>query len=429
MKSCQRLAAELIAGIIVGSKLWKFEKREKLLNCLKDKLEEVLLKVPQENEQYWGTCIGIICRSCEPRQVGWLLDLLFKLLKSTTTISSKIKTRIYLLHSALYEFEWRVPYEWKRLHDHCLKLTNNRFQNVRHSVGSCLATSAIFHNKDAYYYPEIDQKFKYLKISGIIDEINTKIEPLWNEALNSNQPQNNNVYLIRHSSNEFKEEKLHLLTLISCLSSHQSMTGKYLDTSSIKLLPLLMHYSNDRTNEELRICCITFVMQDIGLSFISNDQIDVLFEVCQTIQEQGTWKSKITLLRFLQVFVFTNLFILRAKNETLDLIRSLLLDLLVDDRFEVREACAETLSGLIRAGILSVDEQLLESTETLSSSQQSIERHSGVLAMASIVMAFPYSVPSVLPKLLMDLCNHATEPQPIYASVKWAISEFKVSFY
>uniref|UniRef100_A0A915MLI2 Proteasome activator complex subunit 4 C-terminal domain-containing protein n=1 Tax=Meloidogyne javanica TaxID=6303 RepID=A0A915MLI2_MELJA len=166
-----------------------------------------------------------------------------------------------------------------RLANYCIKLTDNTFQNVRQRAGSCLATCAFFYHKDAFYYPELDEKFKYLKIGQVIDEINGK---------------------------------------------------------------------------------------------------------------------------------------------------SLLLNLLVDGRFEVREASAETLSGLVRAGIISVDEQLVKSAETLASSpKQSIERHSGVLALASIVLAFPYSVPSFLPKVLMHLCKHATEPQPIYGTVKRALSEFK----
>jgi len=48
--------------MICGSKLWKFEKREKILKLLIPRLETTLLEVPQENEKYWGTCIAtIVC--------------------------------------------------------------------------------------------------------------------------------------------------------------------------------------------------------------------------------------------------------------------------------------------------------------------------------------------------------------------------------
>ena len=70
-----------------------------------------------------------------------------------------------------------------------------------------------------------------------------------------------------------------------------------------------------------------------------------------------------------------------------------------------------------------------------------MQRHAGVLSLAAIILAFPYTVPSFLPDVLMSLCRHATEPQPVYVSnalsklltkdvacqgtVKKALNEFK----
>uniref|UniRef100_A0A914LUY5 Proteasome activator complex subunit 4 C-terminal domain-containing protein n=1 Tax=Meloidogyne incognita TaxID=6306 RepID=A0A914LUY5_MELIC len=77
-----------------------------------------------------------------------------------------------------------------------------------------------------------------------------------------------------------------------------------------------------------------------------------------------------------------------------------------------------------------MDEQIVKSAETLASSpKQTLERDSGVLALASIVLAFPDSVPSFLPKVLMHLCKHATEPQPIYITVKLATSDVQIFAY
>ena len=54
-----------------------------------------------------------------------------------------------------------------------------------------------------------------------------------------------------------------------------------------------------------------------------------------------------------------------------------------------------------------------------------LERHAGVLALASIILAFPYSVPEFLPDLLVRLVAHLAEPNPIQATVKKAISDFR----
>ncbi|KAF7624668.1 hypothetical protein Mgra_00010059 [Meloidogyne graminicola] len=420
--SHQRLASELVAGLISGSKFWKFEKREKLLNLLIPKLEQFLLEIPLESEKYWGLCFATIGICCEPKQVCWLIELFFQLITIPTEISSQLQNRLYLLQSLLYQFKWRVPVEWKRLANFCNRLIDNTFQNVRMRVGSCLATCACFDYTKAFYYPEIEEEFKFLRICEVVDEVNKKLEPLWNEAICST----NNDLMKRVASNtstavlidnidELRREKLSFLTLISFLYSINSLTGTFTDSSRIRLLPLLTHYANDKTDEELKASCITYIIKYLGLYVVCVDQIDVLFEVCKTIQERGSWKAKITLLRFLQ-----------SKEGSIYKLRTLLFKLLIDNRFEVREASAETLSGLVRAGILCVNEQLIQSAEQLSSSpKQSIERHSGVLTLAAIVLAFPYSVPSFLPKVLMHLCSHATEPQPIYGTVKRALSEFK----
>ncbi|KAK6108995.1 hypothetical protein QQG55_34230 [Brugia pahangi] len=60
-----------------------------------------------------------------------------------------------------------------------------------------------------------------------------------------------------------------------------------------------------------------------------------------------------------------------------------------------------------------------------SREENGTKRHAGVLALSAIVQAFPYSVPSFLPKILMQLCRHTCDKQPMQDTVKKALSEFK----
>lgn len=76
----------------------------------------------------------------------------------------------------------------------------------------------------------------------------------------------------------------------------------------------------------------------------------------KTIEKCVWWKTKTGLLRFLQVFVFTNIFFLRPYREQ---IQELLLRLIADERLEVRTLAAQTLSGLFHCAYLSVDQILL----------------------------------------------------------------------
>lgn len=63
------------------------------------------------------------------------------------------------------------------------------------------------------------------------------------------------------------------------------------------------------------------------------------------------------LLRFLQVFSFTNMFLLT--KEHVKRIKDLLLRLMVDPHIEVREAAASTFSGLIYCSFLDVNDDLI----------------------------------------------------------------------
>ena len=43
-------------------------------------------------------------------------------------------------------------------------------------------------------------------------------------------------------------------------------------------------------------------------------------------------------------------------------------------------------------------------------------RHAGVLGLCACVRAFPYDVPPLMPRVLMDLSTHVNDPQPIQVS-------------
>ncbi|PAA64587.1 hypothetical protein BOX15_Mlig005545g3 [Macrostomum lignano] len=52
-------------------------------------------------------------------------------------------------------------------------------------------------------------------------------------------------------------------------------------------------------------------------------------------------------------------------------------------------------------------------------------RHSGVLGLCSIVESAPYDVPAHLPPVLMQLCQHVNDPEPIKSSVRSTLASFK----
>jgi len=77
-ESTQRCVAEIIAGLIRGSKHWTFEKVEKLWQLLCPLLRTALSNITVETYNDWGTCIATSCESRDPRKLHWLFELLLE---------------------------------------------------------------------------------------------------------------------------------------------------------------------------------------------------------------------------------------------------------------------------------------------------------------------------------------------------------------
>ncbi|ELW47867.1 Proteasome activator complex subunit 4 [Tupaia chinensis] len=77
-ESTQRCVAEIIAGLIRGSKHWTFEKVEKLWELLCPLLRTALSNITVETYNDWGTCIATSCESRDPRKLHWLFELLLE---------------------------------------------------------------------------------------------------------------------------------------------------------------------------------------------------------------------------------------------------------------------------------------------------------------------------------------------------------------
>ncbi|KAI1719470.1 proteasome activator complex subunit 4 [Ditylenchus destructor] len=397
-EGAQRLASEIVAGLINGSKLWTFEKLEKIWSWLRPRLSSAWEEtISNESERNWGTSLATICGTCEPRMIGWLLDLLFALVRKPTENTFHMTTRLYLLHCALNQ--WRIPSLWYQLYCHCSQLVGHTYQNMRFRVGSCLASSAFSELPGIYVDPDLRSSLNLVTEKEIIGIMNSQLKAtgLWKmvfreddgDTKTSNQKTAttsapNGVVL---SEAELKRGRLIMITMVNTIYSLASVSLAPLNNATtLQLIPLLAHFSNETNEEELKTSCQTHLIRSMAPADLSDENISVLLDVCE---------------------------------------QDLVLSLMSDPRLDVRISAAQTLSGFIHCGYFSADTNLIERVVNLASSKQSEEQHSGVLALSAIIQAFPYSVPSFLPSLLMALCKHAHDREPNYGVVKKALSEFK----
>ncbi|XP_033963005.1 LOW QUALITY PROTEIN: proteasome activator complex subunit 4B [Pseudochaenichthys georgianus] len=149
-----------------------------------------------------------------------------------------------------------------------------------------------------------------------------------------------------------------------------------------------------------------------------------------------SWHARFSVLTYLQIMVFYNLFTLLSVPAAVLHIRKLVMQLLLDEQLEVRDMAGTTLSGLLQCQFFPLDSSLQTELQTLSqtrlprargelASTDLVRRHAGVLGLSACILSSPYDVPDWMPQILMDLSDHLNDQQPIDMTVKKTLSEFR----
>merc|ERR1711871_1286328 len=114
----------------------------------------------------------------------------------------------------------------------------------------------------------------------------------------------------------------------------------------------------------------------------------------------------------------------------------------MDTQLEVRVVASQTLSGMVRCGLINDDllQRCIDLSHTkitkakrnransaskssdpvLSEEERSarVRRHAGILGVQAFVTGFPYEIPKWLPEVLLALAEKINDPEPLKASVK-----------
>ena len=199
------------------------------------------------------------------------------------------------------------------------------------------------------------------------------------------------------------------------------------------------------SDEELHQDC-RLGLSCVAQSVVDDDDISKVVDTIETVIASKSWHARHTVLNYIQVFVFSNLFSLRANATATSSLQRMIIDLLQDEQFEVYRMASITLSGLIQCGIIPLDESILNLGRELSSTklkqkkkgtpttsasqnpdyqQRLLKRHAGILVLSACVLSAPYTVPDWMPEIVMRLSDHLHDPQPIQGTIKRTLSDFR----
>ena len=207
------------------------------------------------------------------------------------------------------------------------------------------------------------------------------------------------------------------------------------------MYPVDQQGADEELHQDSRLC-----LSCIAQSFVNEDDIPKVIETMEGIIVSKSWHARHTVLCYMQVFAFTNLFLLCADDSATAALQRMIINLLQDEQFEVYRMASITLSGLIQCGVIQLNDFIFDLGRELShtklkqkkkgmgfdrASQDAeyqeclLKRHAGVLVLSACVLSAPYTVPDWMPELVMCLSEHLHDPQPIQGTVKRTLSDFR----
>ncbi|KAM4771368.1 proteasome activator complex subunit 4 [Rhinophrynus dorsalis] len=438
-ESTQRCVAEIIAGLIRGSKHWTFEKVESLWNFLCPLLRTALANITVESYSDWGTCIATSCESRDPRKLHWLFELLVESPLSGEGGSFVDACRLYVLQGGLAQQEWRVPELLHRLLMYLEPKLTQVYKNVRERIGSVLTYIFMIDVSLPNTAPTLSPR-----VSEFTARLLDKLKPLMDadEEIQNHIMEENGV-----GEQDERTQGIKLMkTILKWIMASAGRSFCSAVPEQIQLLPLLFKIApveNDNNYDELKRdakMCLSLMSQ--GLLY--PEQVPLVLDVLKQTAKSNSWHARYTVLTYVQTMVFYNLFIFLHNKDTVQSIRWLVLQLMADEQLEVREMAATTLSGLLQCNFLSMDDSMQAHFEQLCKTRlpkkrkrdlglavdtipsgDLVKRHAGVLGLSACILSSPYDVPTWMPQLLMDLSAHLNDPQPIEMTVKKTLSNFR----
>uniref|UniRef100_A0A665UKH4 Proteasome activator subunit 4b n=1 Tax=Echeneis naucrates TaxID=173247 RepID=A0A665UKH4_ECHNA len=428
-ESSQRCVCEITAGLIRGSKLWSFSKVDRLWQLLCPLIRTALTNITEETYTDWGTCIATASEGRDPRKLHWLFEMLMESPLSGEGGSFRDASLLYVLQGGLAQQQWRVAELLHRLLAYLEPKLTQVYKNVRERIGSVLTyifmIDVALPNTQPTFSPHVAE---------FVARVLERLKPLTSE------PEiHNHVHEENTQETDERTQAIKLLkTVLKWLMVSAGRTFTTPVQQQLQLLPLLFKIapveideSYDEMKQDARTC-LSLMSQ--GLLY--PEHIPLVLAALEDMAGSRSWHARFSVLTYLQITVFYNLFTLLSVPAEVFRIRKLVMQLLLDEQLEVRDMAGTTLSGLLQCQFFPLDSSLQTQLQTLSqtrlpkargelASTDLVRRHAGVLGLSACILSSPYDVPDWMPQILMDLSGHLNDPQPIEMTVKKTLSEFR----
>jgi len=432
-----RAAAEMIGGLVRGSKHWPLGAQDTLQAWLLRVLPRAMLECTLDSQPAWQMCVEYMFHGRDPRRLHALLAHLWEqaeaVLQAQPARSPGQQAHAQqLLASAVHALQSKAA-AWgtAALADTYVRLFAHDYQEVRKAVCEGLVELELAHARPAFRDMAALREAASGCGSLLASDAALEQRCAWLQTqlrtwrtCRTPSAQGTSAYDRAASTG----------ALWVCLSLDDHRVGP-MATHVLALVPDLLAAFQLRDNEELAETAHDVLVQLVSYP-LSAAQVPALLDaLLEVLRHSPSWHARLDTLPLLQIVYVQHLFLLapRARQDVLDV----LMALLRDAHREVREMAAATLAGVVRC---SQRTQILPLSRTFAALaatplprrgapgfDAALERvHAGVLGAAALVAAFPYEVPDWMPPLVLDtLAPHSESPAPVCHTVRQCAAEFR----
>ncbi|GAA5988215.1 hypothetical protein JCM11641_001615, partial [Rhodosporidiobolus odoratus] len=440
----QRAAGELIGGIVRGSKHWSLSKQKKLWDWLSPKLPELFQSMTVESQVSIEMLCEYILNARDPRRNQPLIEYITSLsIDDESSEAFNVSKQQDLVGTAMKALSWRFTPWADSYIEMYSKHIAHPYQEVRTVIADNLRVLCELRLHPSYSSVEeflrdaqrVDGTSKSLvavdsAYEARIDEFGRKLAE-WREE---RKPAS-------EGAQAYDKASMTILTWIwSSVSEFRTSSAFPFIT---KLLPELFKMQETTDNPELTRMAGRVLLACAALQFPVHLVKPLMRQFIDLLRNSKSWRTRLDIMLPLQVFFFHHLFFL--SDATVSDLMDALVALLSDEKVEVREAAANTLSGIVRcsqrsaiAGFIAKFRKVLKETkipkrrdkegkEVAGYQPALLAAHSAVLGISSLLKAFPYEVPPFVPSILLEMGRHSTSPPPVSMTVRATLRDWKAS--
>ncbi|UJR17800.1 hypothetical protein I4U23_004699 [Adineta vaga] len=428
-EASSQLAAEIVAGIIRGSKYWTIEMHNELWLKLTPFLNKVCANLSWEVVTSWYYCFWHVLGDADPRRMYRVIEFLLSLMNIPSTANGISETSRWYLVKILSNCEWHIPKVWHAVSTYAKELLDHPHSAVRERIIS------IFNRA---FYCDVTlpngQSTRHPNMNLFLSFVRKRLQEAMDICEKSSRVDSSDE--VAKIVSERQQALVFIETVIELYIKILSGCLQPIKRGMIELFPELCNLENIVSHDEDLQVRLTLSRTTITTLHIQVPFLEEFIEQIECVIKSDKWHARRAAIEFIQYLIFGNLFNARPFSPR---IRKIVLGHLSDEQLEVRTIASVTLAGLYQCNFIPITKEDLEYFCWMSKTKYSIKvddkkitlteniikRHGGVLGLCAMVLSAPYDIPLYIPDALMQMCEHLQDPILIRESVKYALAEFR----